>query len=79
VRGGFLYVAQRDAGVERGGDKCVPQAVRADLFVNPGAAGDAPDDSCGTVPVAAFPGGEEQRAFGTLADGQVDGAGRAVW
>jgi len=56
---------------------CVPQGMGADLLVDSGAAGDATDNSCGTVPVEAFPGGEEQRAFGTLADGQVDGAGGA--
>ena len=29
VRGGFLHVAQRDAGIQRRGDKCVPE--RTDL------------------------------------------------
>jgi hypothetical protein len=38
VRGGFLDVAQRDAGIERGGDECVTQRVRAVRLVDAGAA-----------------------------------------
>ena len=30
MRGGFLHVAQRHAGIERGGDERVPERVRAD-------------------------------------------------
>jgi hypothetical protein len=78
VRGGLVHVAQRDSGVERGGGERVAQRVRADLLGDPSAAGDAANNSCDAVPVEAFPvGGEEQRAFGALADGQVDGAGGA--
>ena len=51
VRGGFLHVAQRDPGVEGGGDERVPQGVRADLLGDPGAAGDPADDPGGAVPV----------------------------
>jgi hypothetical protein len=38
VGGGFLDVAQRDAGIERGGDECVTQRVRAVRLVDAGAA-----------------------------------------
>jgi hypothetical protein len=40
VRGGLLDVAQRDPGVEGGGDERVSQRVRADVLGDPGAAGD---------------------------------------
>jgi hypothetical protein len=78
VRGGFLDVPQRHPRVQRSGDKCVPQRVRADLLGDPGAAGNSADDPRGAVPVQSFPvGGEEQRPAGALADRQVDGAGGA--
>jgi hypothetical protein len=35
MAGSFLDVAQRDAGVERGGDERVPQRVRSDTLVMP--------------------------------------------
>ena len=44
VAGGFLDVAQRDAGVEGGGDERVAQGVGSDSLGDPGAAGDAPHD-----------------------------------
>jgi hypothetical protein len=73
VGGGFLHVAQRDPGVERGGDERVSQRVRADLVVDPCAAGDPADDPGGAVPVQSLPGaGEEERSFGPLAGRQVD-------
>jgi hypothetical protein len=72
---GFLDVAERDPGVKGGGDERVPQGVGADLLGDPGASGDPADDADGSVPVGALAvGGEEQRARGALADGQVDGA-----
>jgi hypothetical protein len=48
---GFLHVAQRDSGVERGGDERVPQGVRADVLGDLGVAGDPADDARGAVPV----------------------------
>ena len=73
MRGGFLHVAQRDAGVERGGDERVPQGVRPDGLGDPGAAGDPADDPPGAVPVQP-PAirGQEDGSFAALADGQVD-------
>jgi hypothetical protein len=76
VGAGFLDIAERDPGVEGGRDERVPQGVRADLLGNPGASGHPADDAGGSVPVEALAvEGEEQRARGALADGQVDGAG----
>ena len=78
VRCRFLHVAERDAGIECGGDERVAQGVRADLLGDPGAAGDPADDAGGAVPVQPLAvRGEEQRARGALADGQVEGAGGA--
>lgn len=78
VGGGFLHVAQWDPGVERGGDERVPQRVRADVLGDPGAARHPADDPGSPVPVQP-PSlvRDEQRSFGALADGQVDGAGGA--
>jgi hypothetical protein len=76
VGGGFLHVAERYPCVEGGGDERVPQGVRAYLLGDSRAAGDPADDAGGAVPVQPLPvGGEEQRARGPLADGQVDGPG----
>ena len=47
VGGGFLDVAERDSGVEGGGDERVPQGVRADVLGDPGAEGDPADDAGG--------------------------------
>ena len=45
---------------------------------DPGAAGDPADDPPGAVPVQPPPvGGQEDRSFGALADGQVDRPGGA--
>ena len=56
----------------------MPQGVRADLLADSGAAGDSADDPGGTVPVQPPPlRGKEERSFGALADGQVDGVGGA--
>jgi len=71
--GGFLRIPQRHPGVERGGNERVPQGMRADVLGDPGAAGHPADDPGGAMPVQPPPvGGEEQRSFGALADGQVD-------
>jgi hypothetical protein len=50
---------------------------RPDGLADPGTAGDPADDPRGAVPVqAAAIGGQEDRSFAALADGQVDRAGR---
>ena len=73
VAGGFLDVAQRDAGVERGGDERVAQRVRSDSLGDAGASGDAPHDPAGGVPVEPVAvRAEEDRAFAAFADGEVD-------
>jgi hypothetical protein len=78
VRGGLLHVPQRHPGIERGGDKRVPERMGADVLGDPGAPGDAADDPGGAVPVQPPPvPGDEQRSFGALADSQVDRAGGA--
>ena len=76
MRRGILDIAQRDPGIERGGDERVAQGVRADVLGDPGTLSDAADDPGGTVPVQP-PAirRREQGSFGALADGQVDGAG----
>jgi hypothetical protein len=50
-RGGFLNVSQRDSCIQRCGDECVPQRMGPDGFGDPGAAGDAANQTPGTVPV----------------------------
>ena len=73
VGGGLLHVTQRHPGVERGGNKCMSQSVRADVLGDLGAAGNPADDSGSAVPVQPpAVRGEEQRPFGPLADSQVD-------
>jgi hypothetical protein len=73
MRGGFLDVAERNPGVEGGGDERVPQGVRPDRLGDPGADGHPPDDPSRAVPVQPLPiGTEEDRPFQALADGQVD-------
>ncbi len=39
MRGGFLYIPERDPGVEDGGNERVPQRVRPDRLDDPSAAG----------------------------------------
>ena len=76
--GGFLHVAQRDPGVQCGGDECVPQRVRPDVLGDPGAAGNPADDPPGAVPVQPAPlCGQEDGSFVAFADGQVDRPGGA--
>ena len=41
--GGFLYVPQRNPGIERRGDERVAQRMRPDRFGDPGAAGGPAD------------------------------------
>jgi hypothetical protein len=73
VRSCLLDVAERDAGVERGGDKCGPQCMRPDGLGDPGPSRYPADDPRGSVPVQpAAIGGKADWAFAALADGQVD-------
>ena len=77
MRGCFLHVAQRDPGIERGGNKRVPERVGRNGFGDPGTAGGLADDPPGTVPVQPRPvRGQEDRPSGALPDGQVDRPGR---
>jgi hypothetical protein len=70
---GFLHVSQGHAGVQGGGDERMPQRVRPDVLGDPGAAGNAADDSPGAVPVQPPPvRGEEDRSLASLADSQID-------
>ena len=76
--GSLLDIAQRDPGIERGGNERVPERVRRDGLGDPGAAGDLADDPPGAVPVQPPPvRGQEHRPVGSFADGQVDRAGGA--
>jgi hypothetical protein len=78
VAGGFLDVSEWYAGVERGGDECVPQRVGSDSFHDPGFAGDATDDPCRGVAFEAAVGVVAQEgSFGPFPDGEIDGAGGA--
>jgi hypothetical protein len=55
----------------------VPERVRRDGLADSGPACHLADDAPGAVPVQPPPvGGQEHRAAGALADGQVDGPGR---
>jgi hypothetical protein len=69
VRGGFLRVAERDAGIQRRGDERVPERVRPDGLGDPGAPGDSADDLPGAVPVQPTGvRGQEDGSFAALAD-----------
>jgi len=49
------------------------EGVGSDGLVDPGPAGEAPDDPARGVPVETFTvGAEEDRSFEPLGDGQVD-------
>jgi hypothetical protein len=78
VGSGFLDVAQRNPGVQTDGDERMPQRVWADRLGDPGAAGDAADDPPGAVAVQPAPiGGQEDRPFAAITDGQVNCPGGA--
>ena len=76
MRGSLLDIAQRDPGVERGGDERVPERVRGDGLGDPGTARGLADDPSGTVPVQLpTVRGLEHWPAGAFADGQVDRPG----
>jgi hypothetical protein len=78
MRGSLLHVAQRDPGIERGGDECVSERVWGDVRGDFGAACGLADNPAGAVPVQPPPvRGQEHRPLGALADGQVDRPGSA--
>jgi CO/xanthine dehydrogenase Mo-binding subunit len=71
-----LDVAQRDPGIQRGGDEGVPERVRGDGLGDPGAAGGLADNPPSAVPVQPPPvGGQKHGAVNTFIDGRVDGPG----
>ena len=65
VTRGLLHVAERDAGIQRGGDERVPQGVWSDSLVDPGATGDATHDPGCAVPVETLTvAGQQNRSLG---------------
>ena len=75
--GGYLLdIAERDPGVQTGGDERVPKRVGRDELADPGAASGRADESHGGVPVQPpVVSGHEHRPFGPFSDGQVDRPG----
>lgn len=65
VTGIVLHIAQAAAGVQRRGDRSVPQRVRRDGIGDPGTLGKAPHDASRGVPVqAAAISAGQQRSLG---------------
>jgi hypothetical protein len=63
MRSGLLQIAQRNPGIERRSNKCVPERVRADRLGDPGAARHLAGDPPGAMSVQAVPvAGEEDGA-----------------
>jgi hypothetical protein len=78
VAGRFLHVAQRHTGVQGGGDEGVAQCVWSDPLADPDTASDTAHDPPGSVPIEPVAvGSEEEQAFDTFADSQVDCPGNA--
>lgn len=72
----LLDVAERDAGVEGGGDEPVAQGVWSDLVVDPGRLADATHDPCCGVTVERPASVRSQnRAFVAFADDEIDRPG----
>ena len=64
VAGGFLDIAERDAGVEGSGDERVAEGVGSDALGDPGPSGDAAHDPTGRVTVdPPVVGSDEDRPF----------------
>jgi hypothetical protein len=73
VRGRFLHVAQRDTGIQRRGDKCVPERMRSDCLGDPGLPGEPADYPPSAMPVQPPAiGRQEDGSLHALADRQVD-------
>lgn len=75
VRGCFLDVAERHARIEGGGEKRVPQAVRADPLRDTGLLREAAHHPGGGVASHAGAGRSDEdrtRPFHPFADGQID-------
>src|SRR5262245_59025743 len=73
VARGFLNIAKRDAGVERGSDECMAKGVWSDSFGDAGAAGDAAHDPrCSVTVVARTTRAEEESAFAAFAHREID-------
>src|SRR5205085_1814979 len=78
MAGCLLYVPERHAGVEGGGDERMPEGVRADRLVDPRPASEAPHDPPRGVAVEALAvSPDEDRPLGPFADGEIDRSGRA--
>jgi hypothetical protein len=74
VASGLVNIAQRDTGVGRGSDDRLEEGVRSDRLVDPGSPGNAAHDSGRGVPLEALAvAAEEDRDWGALPDGEVDG------
>jgi len=76
VTGGFLNVAQRDAGVEGGGDERVKQRMGTDLLEDPCPSGDSPHDPGSAVTIETATGKiTKDRTGAAFSDRKVDGPG----
>jgi hypothetical protein len=77
VAGGFLDVAERHPGVERGGDERVAQCVGPHTLGDARASGDAAHDptSCVAIDPPAVGAGED-RSLAAFPDCEIDGPGR---
>jgi hypothetical protein len=63
-------MAERNPGIEGGGNEGMPQGVGPDRLGDPGTAGDPADDPRSAVPVQPLSaGGKEDRPFHPFADG----------
>lgn len=74
VAGGFLDVAEWDAGVEGVGDEGVAEAMGVDFVGDSGSAGDASDDAVGLEAVEAAVSAEEDWSAVAFVDGEGDGS-----
>jgi hypothetical protein len=73
-----LDVAQRDPGIQRGGDKRVSERMGGGVLDDPRATRYLADDPPGAVPVWPPPvGSQEHRPVGALTDGQAGRPGSA--
>ncbi len=76
MTGCFLNVAERDAGIEGGGDERMPQRMRTDLLEDPGPAGDSTHNPGSAVTIETATGTvTEDRTGAALTDGEIDRSG----